>query len=91
MREKQISQYRRIATGDIVKAVRWVHSNTHCIADIAGKRLRGEDGGKLVFTMADGKTGRLSLGEWVVQYADGRTIFMADRMFQFAFELLGDK
>lgn len=81
-----LSIYRRIATQESVKAIRWHQSNLEAIAQVAQKALLGEENGKLRFRDTRGNEFRMGFGGWLVQYPDGRVNTMDRKCFSYGFE-----
>lgn len=81
-----LSTYRRIATQDHVKAIRWKQDNLTAIAAVAQKALIGEENGKLLFRDMNGRSFKMGFGGWLVQYPDGRVNVMTHSCFDFGYE-----
>ena len=82
------AKYTRIATGEVMEAIRWTQNNTRAIAEFAGKTLLGEENGKLVFAgVPNSAQVRVGYGEWIVRWPSGAVFAMANAMFQYSFEI----
>lgn len=89
--EKVVSRYRRLATEEIVQAIRWKGNNLPAIAAFAGKTLLGEIHGRLVFAMPDagGKISvRVGYGQWLVVRQDGKAMAVTHSCFEFAYKII---
>lgn len=83
---KTLSTYRRIATDEYVKAIRWHRNNLPAIADVAKKALLGEENGKLLFRDLNGREFRMGFGGWLVQLPDGSVRVSTHSCFEYTYE-----